>query len=125
MTVTATAAARAKAPTLAGERNQPIGAAACTPKSGKPMREHAAANESLKLALHEQGGASLFVMSVELPEEGPQVLAYHVVKHSLLGGPTHVRSRPLIASSRGVKLHDYGTPSRLVPLSAKAIPACL
>ena len=89
------------------------------------MREDAAANESLKLSLHEQRGAALFVASVELPEERLEMLAYHVVKHSLLGGPTHVRSRPLIARSRGVKLHDYGTLSRLVPLSAKAIPACL
>jgi len=63
----AAAAAWAEAPTLAGERDQTIGAAPRTPKPGKPMREHAAANESLKLALHEQGGASLFVLSVELP----------------------------------------------------------
>ena len=64
----ASAATRAEASTLAGERDQTIGAAARTPKPGKPMREHAAANEALKLALHEQRGAALFVMSVELPE---------------------------------------------------------
>jgi len=63
----AAAAARAEASTLAGKRDRTISAAPRTPKPGKPMREHAAANESLKLALHEQGGASLFVLSVELP----------------------------------------------------------
>ena len=51
----AAAAARAKASAFARERDQPIGTAARTPKAGKPMREHAAASESLKLALHEQG----------------------------------------------------------------------
>ena len=81
-----------------------------------PMREHAAANESLKLALHEQRGAALFVMSVELPEERLEVLAHHAVKHPMLGGATHVRSRYRLARSRGVKLHDHRTPSRLVPL---------
>ena len=45
------------------------------------MREHAAANESLKLALHEQGGAALVVPSVELPKEGLEVLADDVVEH--------------------------------------------
>jgi hypothetical protein len=34
------------------------------------MREHSAANESLKLALDEQRGATLFVVSVKLPKEG-------------------------------------------------------
>jgi hypothetical protein len=34
------------------------------------MREHPAANKSLKLALHEQGGATLFMVSAELPKEG-------------------------------------------------------
>jgi hypothetical protein len=34
------------------------------------MREHSAADESLKLTLDEQGGATLFVVSAELPEEG-------------------------------------------------------
>jgi hypothetical protein len=62
-------AARAEATTFAGERNQTVRATACTPKAREPMREHAAASESLKLALDEQGGATLFVMLVELPEE--------------------------------------------------------
>jgi hypothetical protein len=34
-----------------------------------PMRENAAASESLKLAFHEQGGATLVLTSIELPEE--------------------------------------------------------
>jgi hypothetical protein len=34
------------------------------------MREHPAANESLKLTLDEQRGATLFVVSAELPKEG-------------------------------------------------------
>jgi hypothetical protein len=34
------------------------------------MREHSAANESLKLTLDEQGSPALFVMLVELPKEG-------------------------------------------------------
>jgi len=50
----AAAAARAEAAAFAGERNQPIGATVSTAKPGKPMREHAAAHESLELALHEQ-----------------------------------------------------------------------
>ena len=99
----AAAAARAEASTLAGERNQPIGTAARTPKAGKPMREHAAANESLKLALHEQGGATLVLTSVELPEEGLKVLADDAVEHPMLRGATHVRSRNRLARSRGVK----------------------
>ena len=70
------------------------------------MREHAAANESLKLSLYEQRGASLFVVSVELPEEGLEVLAHHAVKHPMLGGATHVRSRNRLVRSRGVKLHE-------------------
>jgi hypothetical protein len=89
------------------------------------MCEHAAANESLKLSLHEQRGAALFVLSVELPEEGPQVLADDAVKHPMLGGAAYVGSRNLVARSRGVKLHDHGTPSRLVPLSAPAFSTCL
>jgi len=121
----APAAARAEASTLAGERDQTIGAAARTPKPGKPMREHAAANESLKLSLYEQRGASPFVMSVELPEEGLEVLAHDAVQHPMLGGATHVRSRNRLARSRGVKVHDHRTPSRLVPLSAPAFSTCL
>ena len=34
-------------------------------KPGKPMREHAASDESLELALHEQGGAALVLTSIE------------------------------------------------------------
>ena len=100
----ATAAARAKAPTLAGKRNQAIGAAARTSKPGKAMREHAAANEAAKLTLHEQRGAALFVVSVELPEEGLEVLADDAVEHPMLGGATHVGSIG-IGAKIGVKLH--------------------
>jgi hypothetical protein len=113
-------ATRAKASTLAGERDQAIGAAGRTPKPGKTVRQHAAANEALKLALHEQRGAALFVMSVELPEEGLEVLAHDAVKHPVFRGATHVRSRNRLARSRGVKVHDHRTPSRLVPLFAPA-----
>jgi len=81
----AASAARAEATAFAGERDQTIGATARTPKPGRPMREHSAANESLKLALHEQRSASLFVMSVELPEESLEVVAHHAVKHAMLG----------------------------------------
>ena len=66
------------------------------------MREHAAANESLKLTLHEQGGAALFVISIELPQEGLEVLA----NHPILRGAAHVRSGDLVVRSRGVKLHE-------------------
>jgi hypothetical protein len=89
------------------------------------MREHAATNESLKLALREQGGAALCVMSVELPEEGLEVLADDAVEHPMLRGTTHVRSRNRLARSRGVKVHDHRTPSRLVPLFAPAFSTCL
>jgi hypothetical protein len=82
------------------------------------VREHAAASESLKLALHEQGGAALFVMLVELPKEGLYVLTHYTVQHSLLWGAAHVGSRDLVARSGSVNPHEYGTPSRLVPLSA-------
>jgi hypothetical protein len=61
-----------------------IGAAGRTAKARKPMREHAAANESLKLALHEQGGAA--------------------VEHPMLRRATHVGSRG-IGAKIGVKLH--------------------
>ena len=89
------------------------------------MREHAAANESLKLALHEQGGASLFVTTLELADESLEVLADDAVKHAMLRGATHVRSRNRLARSRGVKVHDHRTPSRLVPLSAPTFSTCL
>jgi len=36
----------------------------------------------------------------------------------MLRSATHVGSRNRLARSRGVKLHDHRTPSRLVPLSA-------
>ena len=121
----AAAAAWAEAPTLAGERDQTIGAAPGTPKPGKAVREDAAANESLKLAPHEQGSSSLLVMSVELPEEGPEVLADDAVEHAMLRSATHVRWRNRLARSRGVKLHDHRTPSRLVPWSAPAFSTCI
>jgi hypothetical protein len=66
------------------------------------MREHPAANESLKLALDKQGGATLFVVSVELPKEGPEVLTHYTVQHSLLWGAAYVGSRELGARSGGV-----------------------
>jgi hypothetical protein len=90
-------AARAKAPAFAGERNKTIGAAARTPKACKAMREHAAANESLKFALHEQGGAALVLTSIELREEGLEVLADDAVEDPLLGRATHVRPRNRLA----------------------------
>ena len=116
----AASAAWAKASAFARERNQPIGTAARTPKAGKAMREHAAANESLKLALHKQGGSALVLTLIELPEEGPQVLADDAVEHPMLRRATHVRSGNRVGSSRGVKLQDHGTPSRRVPLFAFA-----
>ena len=99
----AAAAARAEASTFAGERNQPIGATVRTPKPGKAMREHAAANESLKLALHEQGSATLVLTSVELPEEGLKVVADDAVEHPMLRGATHVRSGRRLARRCGVQ----------------------
>ena len=63
-------AARTEASPLAGKRNQTIRATAFTTKSRKPTREHAAANESLKLTLDEQRGAPLVIMSLKLAEEG-------------------------------------------------------
>jgi hypothetical protein len=88
------------------------------------MREHAAANESLKLSLYEQRGASLFVVSVELPEEGLKVLADDAVQHPMLRHATHVRLRNRLVRSRRVKLHDRRTPSRLVPWPAPAFSKC-
>ena len=82
------------------------------------MREHSAANESLKLALHEQGGATFLVVSVELPKEGPEVLAYDAVQHSALRGAAYVGSRDLVARGGSVHPHEYGMPSRLVPSAA-------
>jgi hypothetical protein len=88
------------------------------------MREHAAADESLKLALHEQGGATLVLTSVELPEEGLKVVADDAVEHPMLWSATHVRTRNRLARGRGAKLHDRRTPSRLVPQSAPAFSKC-
>jgi hypothetical protein len=84
------------------------------------MREHAASSESLKLALHEQGGATLVLASVELPEEGLKVVADDAVEHPMLRSATHVRSRNRLARGRGARLHGRRTPSRLVPQSASA-----
>jgi len=54
----APSAAWATVSAFARKCNQPIGAAARTRKPGKAMREDAAANESLRLALHEQRGVA-------------------------------------------------------------------
>jgi hypothetical protein len=113
-------AARAEAAAFARERNQPIGATVGTAKPGKPMREHTAANESLELALHEQGGATLVLTSMDLPEEGLKVVANDAVEHPMLRSAAHVRSGSRLARSCGVKLHDDGAPSRLVPWLATA-----
>jgi hypothetical protein len=88
------------------------------------MREHAAANESLKLAFHEQGGATLVLTLVELPEEGLKVVADDAVEHPMFRSATHVRSRNRLARGRGARLHDRRTPSRLVPQSAPAFSSC-
>jgi len=50
-------------------------------KRAKPC----ASNEALKLAPHEQGGATLVLTSIELPEEGPQALAHDAVLHPYSG----------------------------------------
>jgi len=121
----AAAAAWAEASPLAGERDQPIGTAARTPKAGKAMRKHAAAGESLKLALHEQGGATLVLTPIELPEEGLKMLADDAMEHPMLRSATHVRSRNRLGRGRGARLHDQRTPSRLVPQSAPAFSKCL
>jgi len=88
------------------------------------MREDAAADEALKLALHEQGGATLVPTSVELPEEGLKVVADDAVEHPMLRSATHVRSRNRLARGRGAKLHDRTTPSRLMPQSAPTLSKC-
>jgi hypothetical protein len=88
------------------------------------MREHAASSESLKLALHEQGGATLVLTSVELPEEGLKVVANDAVEHPMLWRATHVRSRSRLVGGRGARLHDRRTPSRLMPQSAPAFSKC-
>jgi hypothetical protein len=116
----AATAARAEASAFARERNQAIGAAARAAKAGKSMREHSAAREALKLTLHEQGGATLVLTSIELPEEGLKMLANDAVEHSMLRRATHVRSGDRLARGRGARLHDRRTPSRLVPQSAPA-----
>jgi hypothetical protein len=56
------------------------------------MPKHAAAHESLELALHEQGGAPLVLTSLELPEEGLKVVADDAVEHPMLWRATHVRA---------------------------------
>ena len=66
------------------------------------MREHPAPNESLKLTLDEQGGATLFVVSVQLPKEGLEVLTHYTVQHSPLRSAAYVRSRDFGARSGGV-----------------------
>jgi hypothetical protein len=116
----AASAAWAEAASFTRQRDQPIGATGYTPKAGKPMREHAAASESLKLALHEQGGATLVLTSIELPEEGLKMFADDAVEHPMLGRATHVRSRNPLARGRGATLHGRRTPSRLVPWLATA-----
>ena len=118
----AATAARAEASAFARKRHQPIGATAGTAKAGKPMREHAAANESLKLALHEQGGAALVLKSIELPEEGLKVVADDAVEHPMRRSATHVRSRNRFARGGGARLHDRRTPPRLVPWLVTAFP---
>jgi hypothetical protein len=84
------------------------------------VREHSAASESLELALHEQGGATLVLTPIELPEEGLKVVADDAVEHSMLWRATYVRSRNRLARGRDARLHDRSTPSRLVPQSAPA-----
>jgi hypothetical protein len=88
------------------------------------MREHSAADESLELALHEQGGATLVLTSVELPEEGLKVVANDAVEHPMLWRATHVRSRSRLARGRGARLHDWRTPSKPVPQSDPAFSRC-
>lgn len=65
------------------------------------------------------------IASVELTEEGLEVLADDAVEDPMLRSATHVRSRNRLARSRGVKVHDHRTPSRLVPLSAPTFSTCL
>jgi hypothetical protein len=113
----AATAARAEAAAFARERDQPIGTTVGTVKPGKPMRKHAAADESLELALHEQGGAPLVLTSLELPEEGLKVVADDAVEHPMLWRATHVQSGSGVARSGGMKLHEHKTPSRRVPVS--------
>jgi hypothetical protein len=69
------------------------------------MREHAAANESLKLTLDEQRGATLFVTSVELPEEALEVLAYDAVQHPVLRSAPDIGSTS-VGTGRGLKPHE-------------------
>ena len=120
----AASAAWAQAAAFTRERDQPIGTAVGTPKAGKPMREHAAADESLKLALHEQGGAALVLTTIELGEEGLKVLADDAMEHPMLRSATHVRSSNRLARGRGARIHDRRTQSRLVPQSAPALSKC-
>jgi hypothetical protein len=88
------------------------------------MREHAASDESLELALHEQGGATLVLTSIEPPEERLKVVADDAMEHPMLRRATHVRSSNRLARGRGAKLHVRRTPSRLVPQSAPAFSKC-
>jgi hypothetical protein len=120
----AATAARAEASAFARKRHQPIGTTVGTAKPGKPMREHAASDESLELALHEQGGATLVLTSIEPPEERLKVVADDAMEHPMLRRATHVRSSNRLARGRGAKLHVRRTPSRLVPQSAPAFSKC-
>jgi hypothetical protein len=61
-------------------------------------------NESPKLTLDEQGRAAFVVTSIEIQQEGLQVLASDAVQHSVLRSPTDIRSRDL-DTGRGAKLH--------------------
>ena len=69
------------------------------------MREHSAANESLKLTLDEQGCATLHVVSVQLPKEGVQVLAYDAVQHPVLRSAPDIGSTS-VGTGRGLKPHE-------------------
>ena len=84
------------------------------------MRDHAAANESPKLALHERGGVALILVSVDLEEEGLEVLADDAVENPMLRRAKQVGSRNLILRSGSAKRHNRSTPSKLVPWSTSA-----
>ena len=90
--------ARTKASAFARERDQPIGTAARTAELGKPMGKHAAAHESLKLGLNEQGGATLVVTSVVHP--------LHPVAPTSTPAPPHRSSSAQdIESRRSLRWH--------------------
>ena len=76
----ATAAARADASTLAGERDEALGPAVLAAQPHEAMGEDATAQVLPKLLLHELGHAAVVAPGGHLGEKGFEVRADHVAQ---------------------------------------------